>query len=96
MPKGKLWGAFSGETRLLAVITPCATDGKDATKKIVSHDRMNAKIVTDIQTIIAVVGRIKTRGRWTIIDRSQGLVKPEFVSSAETRDQEVEESLDSD
>ncbi|KAJ7347551.1 hypothetical protein DFH08DRAFT_670456, partial [Mycena albidolilacea] len=73
VPKGELWGAFSGETCLLAVITPCATGGKDATKEIVSYNRMNAKIVTDIQTIISVVGCVKSRGRSTIVDRNEGL-----------------------
>lgn len=86
LPKDAMWGGFSGQPRLLAVITPCSTAGKDATQEIVSYDRIAATIVTDIQTVSVVVGRIKTRGKWTIVDRSAGLVKPEFVSSAETLD----------
>ena len=91
VPEGKIWGGFSGQTRLLAVITPCSTAGRDATKEILSHNRMTATIVTDIGTVSAVVGRIKTRGRWTIVDRTGGLVKPEFVPSAELQEKETEE-----
>lgn len=83
LPKGKVWGDFADQPRLLAVITPCVTDGKDATQEIVSYYRTTQPIITDIQTISAVVGRIKTRGKWTITDRSGGLIKPEFVASQE-------------
>ncbi|KAJ7621835.1 hypothetical protein B0H17DRAFT_1290387 [Mycena rosella] len=91
VPKGELWGGFSGKTRLLAVITPCSTGGKDATEEIVSYDRMTTQIVTDLQTISSVVGRIKTRGKWTIIDRSGGLIKPEFI--AELVEEELRDNI---
>ncbi|KAJ6574382.1 hypothetical protein B0H19DRAFT_845001, partial [Mycena capillaripes] len=70
LPKGRVWGAFSGQCRLLAVLTPCSTLGQDATKGIVSYNRTTATFVTDIQTVSAVVGRIKSRGKWTIVDRT--------------------------
>ncbi|KAJ7779129.1 hypothetical protein B0H16DRAFT_1300412 [Mycena metata] len=94
VPNGKMWGEFSGETRLLAVITPCSTNGQDATARIVSHSRMVATIVTDIQTVVAVVGRIPTRGKWGIIDRGPGSVKPEFVPSVDYIDPEALEMVD--
>ncbi|KAJ7456342.1 hypothetical protein B0H11DRAFT_2244021 [Mycena galericulata] len=94
LPNGKLWGGFSDQIRLLAVITPCSTEGKDATQEIVSFTRMATAIVTDVQIVSAVVGRIKTRGKWMIIDQSGGLVKPEFVPSAESEKQDLEENLE--
>ncbi|KAJ7906371.1 hypothetical protein B0H13DRAFT_2333577 [Mycena leptocephala] len=48
----KLFGAFSGQTRLLAVLTPCSTAGEDAAKEIVSYTQTNAQIVT----VGAVIG----------------------------------------
>ncbi|KAJ7457314.1 hypothetical protein FB451DRAFT_1142567 [Mycena latifolia] len=96
LPKDHIFGGFSGKTRLLAVITPCSTAGKDATKEIVAYNRIAAMIVTDVQTVSAVVGRIRTREQWTIVDRSGGLVKPEFVPSAELIDEGTQDALDED
>ncbi|KAJ7939073.1 hypothetical protein B0H13DRAFT_1587399 [Mycena leptocephala] len=79
LPTGKLWGAFSGQTRLMAFLTPCSTGGKHATQEIVSYSQMLNTIVTDLQSVSAVVGRLKTREKWVIIDRTGRLVKPEFV-----------------
>ncbi|KAJ7147400.1 hypothetical protein C8R43DRAFT_1195630, partial [Mycena crocata] len=56
VPKGKKWRGFADQTRLLAVITPCATDGKDATQGIVLYNRVTSAIVTDIETVSVVVG----------------------------------------
>ncbi|KAJ6559294.1 hypothetical protein B0H10DRAFT_1665653, partial [Mycena sp. CBHHK59/15] len=78
LPAGKLWGAFLGQTCLLAVIIPCSMGGKDATQQILSYNWTTAAIVMDIQAVSAVVGRIKTRGGWVIVDRTRGLIKPEF------------------
>ncbi|KAJ7808167.1 hypothetical protein B0H14DRAFT_3482564 [Mycena olivaceomarginata] len=55
LPEGSLWGGFSGQVRLLAVITPCSTTGQDAAKTIVPYTRTLAPIVTDIQAISAVI-----------------------------------------
>jgi hypothetical protein len=41
--------------------------------------------------VSAVGGPIKTRGKWTIIDRTAGLVKPEFVTSAELVEQRIQD-----
>ncbi|KAJ7859909.1 hypothetical protein B0H13DRAFT_1570638, partial [Mycena leptocephala] len=78
LPAGKLWGAFSGQTGLLAITTPCSTGGKDVIEGIVSHTQMMKTTVTDLQGISAVVGCMETQGRWVIIDRTGGLIKPEF------------------
>ena len=74
---------MSGTERLLAVITPCATAGKDATKEVTYYTATTTPIVTDLQTIIASVGRVHSRGEWLIVDRSGGLLHPEFVRVAD-------------
>lgn len=70
---------MAGATRLLAVLTPCSTSGKDAAKEFTSYTQMTRPIVTDLATIVAVVGRVETRDKWVIVDRSGGLLHPEFV-----------------
>ncbi|KAJ6457509.1 hypothetical protein C8R47DRAFT_995638, partial [Mycena vitilis] len=79
LPKDKLWGSMSGGTRLLAVITPCSTSGKDAATEYTSYTQTTQTIVTDLQTVVAVVGRFRTRGEWAIIDRTGGHLHPQFV-----------------
>jgi hypothetical protein len=44
---------------------------------------MMKTIITDLQGISAVVGRLETQGKWVIIDRTGGLIKPEFIPAAE-------------
>ncbi|KAJ7077174.1 hypothetical protein B0H15DRAFT_789874 [Mycena belliarum] len=87
-PKSKVLGPVSTKTRLLAVITPCTnTQGKDASIEITTYRGMGTSIVTDLQSIVAVVGRVESRGLWTVIDRTGGLIHPEFVSDDEGLEQ---------
>jgi hypothetical protein len=72
VPDDNCFGAFRGTKRLLAVIMPCATNGKDATKELTSYSRTTGEIVTDLRAIEAVVGRVKSRKKWWIIDRTDG------------------------
>ena len=83
LPKHPLWSYMSGTERLLAVITPCATAGKDATREVTSYTTTTTPIVTDLRTITAAVGRVQSRGEWLIVDRSGGLLHPEFVRGAD-------------
>ncbi|KAJ7756200.1 hypothetical protein B0H16DRAFT_1314957 [Mycena metata] len=76
----KIWSNLAGKTRLLAVLTPCATEGKDAARTVTFYTRMSQSIVTDLRTVVAVIGRAETRGEWGIIDRSGGLLHPTFNS----------------
>ncbi|KAJ7508160.1 hypothetical protein B0H11DRAFT_1704741, partial [Mycena galericulata] len=78
----RVWGRLAGATRLLAVIIPYQTGGKDAAVDIVSHTKPTAPIVADIQSVMAVVGRLQVQGRWYLIDRTGGMVRPEFVPLA--------------
>lgn len=73
------------------MITPYRTGGKDAALDIVSHRQAMAPVVLDLQTVMAVVGRLQSRGKWFLIDRTGGMVRPEFVPS-----DVVEEDVDSE
>ena len=91
LPRDKVLGTLSGKTRLLAVITPCThTQGKDASIETTTYRGMGSAIVTDLQSVVAVVGRVETRGSWKLIDRTGGLIRPEFVPDDEGADQIVE------
>ncbi|KAJ7052722.1 hypothetical protein C8F01DRAFT_1065494 [Mycena amicta] len=79
---------LSSTTRLLAVILPCSGIplGSDAAAEIVSYTqpvKTSNRLVVDLNAVEAVVGRFLTRGRWVLVDRTWGLVKPEFTPSAE-------------
>jgi len=49
-------------------------------------------IVTDLRAIQSVVGRVKMRNEWGIIDRSDKSVRTEFISN-ETEGSDGEEEL---
>ncbi|KAJ7667305.1 hypothetical protein B0H17DRAFT_950463 [Mycena rosella] len=83
LPEDPFWAYMSDTTCLLAVITPCLTLGTDTTKEVALYTLMSAPIVTDLATIVAVIGRVQSRGDWLIIDRSGGLLHPEFVAGEE-------------
>lgn len=66
---------------LLAVITPCVTSGKDATKKLTTYSQTTTQVVTDLRTIPSVIGRVQTRNRWGLVDRSDETSRTEFIPS---------------
>ncbi|KAJ7048297.1 hypothetical protein C8F01DRAFT_1267845 [Mycena amicta] len=90
MPPESWLKQYSGKTLLFAVITPCSNSYRDASKKVVAYTAMDSPIVLDLQCIQAVAGRLRTRGQWVLLDRTDGLVKPEFIPSAQA-DWEAEE-----
>jgi hypothetical protein len=69
-----------GKRRLLAVVIPCKTEGKDATKVVTEYNGFRAPIVTDLQAIQQVVGHVQRRNTWCIIDRSTEEARPIFIS----------------
>ena len=79
IPDSSFWGVLRGKTRLLAVITPCITNGKDATKEVTIYNDTTTQIVTDLQAVECVVGRVQTRNAWGIIDRSGDSSRTEFI-----------------
>ncbi|KAF8138858.1 hypothetical protein EV363DRAFT_1155114 [Boletus edulis] len=68
------WRGLKNTYQLLALISPCKTSGKDALHQVVEYKDMKESIITDIRNIKAVVGRVKSRGRWIIVDRSMETV----------------------
>ncbi|KAG2135445.1 hypothetical protein DEU56DRAFT_392100, partial [Suillus clintonianus] len=72
------WLGLAGKTLLLALIRPCQTGGRDATKEETRYSRNLASIITDLRNVKGVVGRVESRGEWTIIDRRSNFAKPAF------------------
>jgi hypothetical protein len=72
------WLGLAGKTLLLALIRPCQTGGRDATKEETRYSRNLASIITDLRNVKGVVGRVESRGEWTIIDRRNSFAKPAF------------------
>ncbi|KZP04867.1 hypothetical protein FIBSPDRAFT_903954 [Athelia psychrophila] len=75
LPDHPAFGIFRGTLRLLAHITPCKTDGKDAAKELTFYDATTAPIITDLAAVKAVIGRARTAKtaqtyHWGIVDRS--------------------------
>lgn len=70
VPDHPFWRELQGKLLLVATITPCVTQGKDATKENVLYRKYAASVMVDLRVVEATVGRVQTRGRWGIIDRS--------------------------
>jgi len=87
IPDKKFWpNDIRDQTKLLAVITPCVTGGKNAAKEATTYDSTTTQVVTDLAAVGCVVGRAftggnATKGKWGIIDRSGDLARTEFVPS---------------
>ncbi|KAF8493835.1 hypothetical protein BU17DRAFT_59563 [Hysterangium stoloniferum] len=64
---------------LLARISPCITNGKDATESLTSYNRTSTEIFIDLRTINCVVGRVQRGRDWYIIDRSGGIARTVFI-----------------
>ena len=96
LPDDPVFGNFRGKLRLLACITPCKTDGKDASEELTFYYTETAPIITNLATVRAVIGRVQTTGgptsrkRWGVIDRSTALVRPSF-EDAESSDEDDDE-----
>ena len=72
---------------ILALVTLCKTNGKDASLAPVWYQEMGKVRAFDITTIDCVIGRVKVGNHWGIIDRSlgsqctiHGLWEPEYES----------------
>ena len=75
-------------TAILALVTLCKTNGKDASSEPVWYEKMETVRAFSVTTIDCVIGQIKVGNRWGIIDRSYGsqrammheLWEPEYES----------------
>ncbi|KAI5983266.1 hypothetical protein EDC04DRAFT_2592014, partial [Pisolithus marmoratus] len=64
------FASLSGKILVLALITPWNTEGNDATLENTYLLSCRATIVTDVQSLKAVVGLVPVGKRWGIIDRT--------------------------
>ncbi|KAI0368214.1 hypothetical protein BV20DRAFT_1037221 [Pilatotrama ljubarskyi] len=76
----KIWGEHGNTTCLLALIRPCKTNGEDAAITTTTYREVRADVVVDLQAVQAVVGRVRSRNWWGIIDRSTGVARTVFVA----------------
>ncbi|KAF7340500.1 hypothetical protein MSAN_02121400 [Mycena sanguinolenta] len=87
LPKDVVLEGLSGQRRLLAVLSPCTnTAGKDAALEITTYRKLGPLIVTDLQAVVAVVGRMESQGKWFLVDRTGGLIRPEFNTPDDDED----------
>ncbi|KAG8685708.1 hypothetical protein FRC08_012954 [Ceratobasidium sp. 394] len=67
---------------ILARVLPCDTNGQDAALRanpVVTYKKLLPARLIHVQTVIAVVGRVRLANEWAIVDRSRGMVRPTFV-----------------
>jgi len=83
-----IWGNLRNSLHLLAVIAPCDTDGSDASHVVVEYRKFLPIIATDLRNIKAVVGRVNTRKKWGIIDRTINATCASFLEVAEEYDED--------
>jgi hypothetical protein len=81
------WLGLAGKTLLLALIRPCQTNGRDATKEETRYSRNLSSIITDLWNVKGVVGRVKSCGEWTIIDCRSSFTKPAFDGAGYNTDE---------
>jgi hypothetical protein len=69
---------------LLALVTPCITEGGDATKHLITYQKMKpSPQVIDLNAISSVVGRFPygtINGKFAIVDRSTSWARTVFVN----------------
>ncbi|KAG1744422.1 hypothetical protein EDB19DRAFT_1894563 [Suillus lakei] len=82
-----LWLGLAGKTLLLALIQPCQTGGRDATKEETHYSRNLVSIITVLQNVKGVIGRVESCGEWTIIDRRSNFAKPAFNGTGYNTDE---------
>ncbi|RPD74679.1 hypothetical protein L226DRAFT_463839 [Lentinus tigrinus ALCF2SS1-7] len=91
-----VWKGLAGSTLLLAIISPCKTNGEDATEELTLYRKLAAEIIIDVNAIEAVVGRVYSRKSWGIVDRSNALARTVFTTEYEGRVEAGEEDDEPD
>ena len=92
------FGPLREKMILVALVKPWDTDGKVASKSSVFFKTSKARIIMDLRSLKAVVGLVKTRGKWGIINRMPGTTPTCFADdmmtggpSGEHKDDELNE-----
>lgn len=75
------------QRHVLAVITPCVTNGLDAREERVTYTDMGPLCVIDVNAVGSVIGRFEFgftgHQQWAILDRSTALASAVFVDEHE-------------
>ena len=71
LPVAPRLGITEPTTLVLALIQEVKVPLRDG---IYSYKEFGAKEVVDLKTLQCVVGRVKNRGEWSIVDRSDNVV----------------------
>jgi hypothetical protein len=82
-------------TDVLAIVSLCCTNEEDASKRLVWYDEKNmgSLMAFSARVIDCMVGRMKVRDRWGIVDRCWGLQEA-IVEGMVIPDYELEDDLD--
>ncbi|KAF8513753.1 hypothetical protein JB92DRAFT_2921698 [Gautieria morchelliformis] len=72
---------------LLALVMPCSTGSRDATKVVTTYSLTTAPIVIDLRTVECVVGRVRRGNEWGIVDRSGDYARTVFVDPVQQEEQ---------
>ncbi|OSD02646.1 hypothetical protein PYCCODRAFT_1367075 [Trametes coccinea BRFM310] len=83
MPRNGYPGPNPPPPVVLAAIQTCTIQRSNVTLDIHYYSRMGGTDYVDIQTVQCVVGRIKDRGQYAVIDRSGSLSRALFVGESE-------------
>ena len=92
----RVWKDLKELMLVLALIKPAKTNGEDASVVTTSFSQFSADVITDIQSIKAVIGRVETRGWWGIIDRSTTTARTTFAADEVDEDSDNGGNSDSD
>jgi hypothetical protein len=79
LPHTETFNIQSSTRYLLAVIQPCSTRGRDATRELTTYAETTTPVVIDLRTIECVVGRVRRGNEWGIVDRSGDFARTVFV-----------------
>lgn len=69
LPQDAIFGDYAGKTHILALIIPCQTQGRDGRETLASYTQTLQPLVMDLRDVKAVVGRVRTRQKWWILDQ---------------------------
>jgi hypothetical protein len=79
LPRTETLNIQSSTRYLLAVIQPCSTRGRDATRELATYVETTMPVVINLCTIECVVGRVRRGNEWAIVDRSGDFARTVFV-----------------
>jgi hypothetical protein len=80
MPQSRTLVLEESRRYLLAVIQPCSTAGKDATRQLMTYSETTVPVVVDLHTVECVVGCVNRGNEWGIVDRSGDFARTIFVN----------------